>query len=726
MKKSKKPISLLVATVLAATPLVAAPQVFAITSLSVDPDSNSADKETDYEITFELEEDLGSGEEITITFDEEFTINKSVTKNVKVDGKSPKNVEYNSKKNQIIIEVNKKYREGDDIKIVISDSITNPDSKGDYKVTVSAGDEDSDYKKVKIGSGSSSGSKNSSKNFKVDLDSTKADEKTTIELGDFDLSGSDKLKTGNVITVTFPEKGMLPKKISTSDVKVNGKNARDVSVDGSTVEIEVPSGANGNDYINLEFLKGAGIVTPSNGDHTFKIKYAGTTYTSEKFTIKGSGSSSSSTAASFSVSLSDPSPGSRTSYQFEVDFGNKQLLADEQILIEFPSSDMIPGILTASDFTLNGKTAKRVSALGNKVYITAPSNFSKDSTVKVNIAYDAWITSPKTAGTYNLKATVDNRTATSKDFTISGSSVNPAPVPTTPTSPTPTPTNPTAPTTVANNNTATIVLGTNTMGVATGLTVSVKSFGAPLAKQRDFIEMVFPAGYTVPAYIAPNLVSVNGVASNFVSVRGQNVLIYPSQDLPAGSAANVVISPSAKIINPKVKNAYSISVFTSAEKGLLFARSVGVGMPSPAQPAPAPTPTAPAPTAQQPAGVPANAALFKLGTNSFTLQGKTFPLKVAPYLANGNTTMVPAQFFKDGLNLTTQWNNYTVAVISGTNVVKFTVGSDKATVGNKTFTLTAPVVLKDGMPMVPVRFVTDNLGYKVGWDANTSSVYVYK
>ncbi|MDF2683744.1 MAG: copper amine oxidase, partial [Brevibacillus sp.] len=80
----------------------------------------------------------------------------------------------------------------------------------------------------------------------------------------------------------------------------------------------------------------------------------------------------------------------------------------------------------------------------------------------------------------------------------------------------------------------------------------------------------------------------------------------------------------------------------------------------------------------------------------------------------------------EALALTTQWNNQSVAIISGTKVLKFTVGSNKARVGNQEVTLPSAVVLKDGMPMIPVRFVTDNLGYKVGWDAKTSSVYVYR
>lgn len=88
--------------------------------------------------------------------------------------------------------------------------------------------------------------------------------------------------------------------------------------------------------------------------------------------------------------------------------------------------------------------------------------------------------------------------------------------------------------------------------------------------------------------------------------------------------------------------------------------------------------------------------------------------------------MVPAQFFKEALALTTQWNNTNVAVVSGTKVVKFTVGSKTAKVGRTDVQLPTPVVLKDGMPMVPIRVVTDNLGYTVGWDDDTDSVYVYK
>lgn len=715
MKKSKKALPIVLASALAATPFVAVPkEAHALKKVTVKADNDGADKDSSYDISFTLEEDLTKGDTITIEFDSEYTVSKSISSSDIDASFKVKSAKASGKK--VIITLNEDLEEGDKVTITIEDGITNPEDKGTYDVYVSTSSEDEEYGEVTIKSSSSSSS-GSSKDYSVSLSSKAAGEATSVKLGKISLKGSDELETNEYITVIFPDEDMLPSKIDAGDVKLNGYSVKTVSVKDDEVEIKVPSSVAGDDYITLEFSKSAGIENPSAGSkYTYKVKYDGVTYESEQFEITKSGSSTSTATNSFTVNLSDPSAGARSSYTFDADFGSKQLKADEELVLEFPSADMVPGILSASDFTLNGKTAKRVSASGNKVYITAPSNFSATSEVKVVVSFSAWITNPKTAGSYTLKVTAAGRTLESKSFTIGGSVVNPTPNPAPTPTPTPTPNN------TVNNSTATIALTSTALGKPTGVNVAIKGLGVGLVKQRDFVELVFPAGYKVPAYIAPANVTVNGVAANYVAVRGQNVLIYPSQDIPAATAANISINAAANIVNPAVKNTYSISVFTSEEKGLLFARAVGVGMPAPAQPAPQPTPQP-----QQPAvTVPTNAALFKVNTANFTLHGKTYPLQVAPYIANGNTTMVPAQFFKEALALTTQWNNSTVAIISGTKVMKFTVGSNKARVGNQEITLPTPVVLKNGMPMIPVRTVTDNLCYKVGWDAKTSSVFVYK
>jgi len=715
MEKSKKALPIVLASALAAIPLVAVPQkASALSSVTVTAEDETAGEDSEYTIEFTTGEDLEEDDTITIKFDDEYDVDDSIDdSDVEIDGYDIYDVEADD--NEIIITLDEAIDEGEDVEITISNGITNPDDEDSYDVGVKTSAEKTyKYDTVDIEEDDSS----SEDEFDVELSSSVAGEKVAIELGDFDLDGKDELETGETITVIFPDEDMLPSSIDEADVKVNGSTAKSVDVDDDEVTIKVPSGANGDDYINLEFLKSAGITNPDTADdYTFTVKYDGTTYESESFDITKSGSGSTTVAGDYTVNLSDPAAGARSSYTFETNFGNKKLQADAELVIEFPSAEMVPMILSTSDFTVNGKAPKKVGALGNKVYITAPSNFSADSNVKVVVAYTAWITNPKTAGSYTLKATVDGKTITSKSFSIGGSTVNPAPA--APAAP--------APGQVVNNSTATIALTNTGLNQATGVNVAIKGLGVGLAKQRDFIELVFPAGYKVPAYIAPANISVNGVAANYVAVRGQNLLVYPAQDIPAATAANVAIAATANIVNPAVKNAYSISLYTSEEKGLQFARAVGVGMPAPVQQA-APAPAKPAtPAPAQPAvAVPANAALFKVNAKTFTLHGKTYPLQVAPYLAGGNTTMVPAQFFKEALALTTQWNNQSVAIISGTKVLKFSVGSNKARIGNQEVTLPSPVVLKEGMPMIPVRFVTDNLGYKVGWDAKTSSVFVYR
>lgn len=706
MEKSKKTLPIVLATALVSTPLVAnPPSAYAIEDLSVEPEDDTAGEETTYTIDFTLEKDLKKGDVIYIRFPKDFDVSTKIDeddidanvdiKKVRVSGRT------------IEITVDEAVDKGDDISIDIESGITNPDDDGSYTVSVKTDRESSweDYK-VKIYEDSKSSSGKSSE-FDVSINRTTEGDTAKYELGPIKLK--DKLTKGDWITVYFPDEDMLPNKISTDDVDINKYGPDDVRISGKKVELKVPSKAAGSKSLTITFYESAGIENPdADDDYVIEVKWDGTTYKSEEFEIKSSSSSSTSGSGDFSITLSDSGVGARSSYTFEADFGSKKLNSDSDVIVEFPSADMIPGILNPSDFSINGKTPRKVAPAGNKIYLTTPSNFTSTSKVKVDISYDAWLTNPKTAGSYQLKMTVNGKTITSKPFTISGTgstTTNPTPATGTPAQ--------------VNNSTSTISLTNTAVGAATGINIAIKGVSMPLYKQRDFIEIVFPAGYRVPAYIAPANVTVNGVAANFVAVRGQNVLVYPAQDIPAGGAANVVIGAGANIVNPATKNTYSISVFTSEEKGLLFARSVGVGVPAPAQ--------TPAPAQQQPAvTVPSNAALFKLNTASFTLHGKTYPLQVAPYLANNSTTMVPAQFFKEALALTTIWNNNTVTIVSGTTQIKFTVGANTARVGSKEVTLPTPVVLKNNMPMIPIRFVSDTLGYKVGWDAKTSSVFVYR
>ncbi|UFJ42882.1 copper amine oxidase N-terminal domain-containing protein [Brevibacillus humidisoli] len=682
MKKTKKRLSFVLAATVAASTFVAAPQAYAIDDLDVDPETDQADEESKYTITFTLEDDLEKGDEITIRFEDEYEIDDNIDeRDIEVNGDDADEVEVDDRENEIVIEVPEDLEDGDDVEIEIKDGITNPDKDGEFYVKVRTEHESWKTFDVDIEEDD-----DDDEEFSVDIDEDDAGAKTSYTLGKFDLKGSDELKKGKTITVKFPDDDMLPSSIDTDDVEINGEEAEDVDVNGDEVDIEIPDDVDGDDDLKIEFKKAAGLKNPSSkGDYTIEIEYDGEDYESEEFEIKGSSSSAS---TDFTVDLSDKSVGANSSYSFEVDLGSKKLSYNNEIQVEFPSSEMVPSYIAPASVTINGSKASSVWVYGNKVYISTPFSFTPDNNVKVAFSKDAYITNPKSAGNYKLSVKMAGTTIESKNFSISGTMIS-------------------VPNGSVDNSTATVTLSKTALNTPTAITVGIKGLAAPLTRGQDFLELAIPAEFAVPTAINASHVKVNGLAPSYVTTRGQNVVIYPSQDLYANAAVSLAIAETANIKTPSTAKAYSIGVYSSEEREPLFVRSVGVG------------------GVNVPPPVPADAARLKLNVASFTKNGQSHALAVAPYTANGNT-LVPAQFFRDALGLSTQWNGNSAVVVSGSTVIRFTVGSDTAMIGQTTVRLPVAVQVKEGMPMLPIRFVSDTLKYTLGWDGATSSIVMYK
>lgn len=717
MNKKTKLIPLALVAAMATSPfLTAVPKAYALTFDDISASDYETDTDADYTFSVEIGNKLKKGDTITIKFPKEFELDESGDEDdVKVDDDTPKSVDVDDDKKEIEITLNKEVSKGE-IDIDINDIITNPDESGSYSIKIETENESSKSKTVKIKDGSSSGSKNKNKDKEFDLtvSGKYTEDKTKLTLGEFTLS--DKLAEGDYVYVTFPTDDMLPKSIDESDVEINGEEPKSVSVSsGNQVKITVPRKAAGKKDLEIIFKDSAKITLPSKAksSYYFKVKYDGTTYDSESFEVKsGSGSGSgSSSSDDFTVKLSDASVGARSSYNFSMDLGKEKLSSGGSIEIEFPSSEMVPPIISANAVTINGDKVSSASSYGSKVYLKTASNFKSSSTINVIFDYDAYISNPKMPGSdYVLVARTGSKNIKSQKFSISDSGYNPNPNPN-PNPTTPTTPNPTAPV-VANNSMATVQLTKSTLKTPTGINIGIKALGLPVAANTDFIEVVIPAAFRVPTILNAAAVKVNGVQPSYVAARGQNLLIYPAQNLPVNAPVSLSIAESAGIATPATKNVYSIGVYTSKEKNLLFARPVSVG-------------GAVIPATQQPGAIPASAARIKLNVASYTMNNKTYPMSVAPYTLNGNT-MVPEQFFKQALSLTTRSDNSTVAIISGATVIKFTIGSNKAKVGSTEVTMPVAVQLKNGMPMLPIRMIADNLKYKSGWDAATGSVYIYK
>ncbi|ANU10168.1 hypothetical protein A1A1_12662 [Planococcus antarcticus DSM 14505] len=90
---------------------------------------------------------------------------------------------------------------------------------------------------------------------------------------------------------------------------------------------------------------------------------------------------------------------------------------------------------------------------------------------------------------------------------------------------------------------------------------------------------------------------------------------------------------------------------------------------------------------------------------------------VLPIIQNGRT-MVPIRHTISALGVSIVWDNKSkkVTTKSGSNVIILSVGKNTASVNGKTVKLdTSPIIVK-GRTLIPLRFISENYGFKVEWD----------
>jgi hypothetical protein len=121
---------------------------------------------------------------------------------------------------------------------------------------------------------------------------------------------------------------------------------------------------------------------------------------------------------------------------------------------------------------------------------------------------------------------------------------------------------------------------------------------------------------------------------------------------------------------------------------------------------------------------------FHIGRTDSDINGQAQLLDTAPVISKGRT-FLPIKFVAGPLGATTSWDpsQKMVTVTLGSTTIKLWIGKNAATVngvstpidpGNPDVT---PMIVK-GRAMLPLAFIAANLGCKVLWDANTSTVTV--
>ncbi|EJL46716.1 MULTISPECIES: family 10 glycosylhydrolase [Brevibacillus] len=110
---------------------------------------------------------------------------------------------------------------------------------------------------------------------------------------------------------------------------------------------------------------------------------------------------------------------------------------------------------------------------------------------------------------------------------------------------------------------------------------------------------------------------------------------------------------------------------------------------------------------------------------SIFLDGQQVRSDVAPYIIpKVNVTMVPLRVISESLGAEVYWdqNLQTATILKGDTVLSMTINQNYALVNDSTVPLDASVQNKQGRVMVPLRFVSEQLGLQVGWTQETRTI----
>lgn len=120
-----------------------------------------------------------------------------------------------------------------------------------------------------------------------------------------------------------------------------------------------------------------------------------------------------------------------------------------------------------------------------------------------------------------------------------------------------------------------------------------------------------------------------------------------------------------------------------------------------------------------------SSSVFAARTPSIEYNGKIIKSDVAPFIKN-DRTMVPIRFISETLGYQVDWNNdkRLVSVKGKDTSIELKIDSKNSKVNGKEVTLDAPALIKDSRTFVPLRFVAENLRAEVKWDNDNFKVII--
>ncbi len=118
---------------------------------------------------------------------------------------------------------------------------------------------------------------------------------------------------------------------------------------------------------------------------------------------------------------------------------------------------------------------------------------------------------------------------------------------------------------------------------------------------------------------------------------------------------------------------------------------------------------------------------FKIDSKTYTSKSISKKLDTAPFVENGST-LVPFRTILEELGYIIEWDSEssTITAKKGDSSIILKIDNKKATVGGIQQEMSVAPKIVSGRTVVPLRFISENSGAKVVWDATTKTIYITK
>lgn len=124
-------------------------------------------------------------------------------------------------------------------------------------------------------------------------------------------------------------------------------------------------------------------------------------------------------------------------------------------------------------------------------------------------------------------------------------------------------------------------------------------------------------------------------------------------------------------------------------------------------------------------GLDADVFALVIGEKTASVFGEVKENDVEPVIAN-DRTMLPARFVAENLGAEVEWNaeERKVTVKNETTTIELVIDAATAKVNGEEVALDSPAFIENNRTYTPVRFIVENLGYTVEWNPSLTMVTI--